>query len=97
MRTNPSKGVEIIKGLCGHTSGYAVPQFVIDAPNGGGNSMSPEFSEINEDGSISLINYHKKNSHILICPRLSIHIMLNQFVLALLRIMFLVALGLRQN
>ena len=61
LRTNPSKGVEIIKGLRGHTSGYAVPQFVIDAPNGGGKiPMSPEFSEINEDGSISLINYSQE-------------------------------------
>ena len=34
LRTNVSKGIEIIKGLRGHTSGYAVPQFVIDSPNG---------------------------------------------------------------
>jgi hypothetical protein len=29
-------GLEIIEGLRGHTTGYAVPQFVIDAPGGGG-------------------------------------------------------------
>ncbi len=36
LRTPVSKGIEIIEGLRGHTSGYAVPQFVIDAPGGGG-------------------------------------------------------------
>jgi len=30
-----AKGIEIIEGLRGHTTGYAVPQFVIDAPGGG--------------------------------------------------------------
>ena len=30
------KGLEIIQGLRGHTSGYAVPQYVIDLPGGGG-------------------------------------------------------------
>lgn len=36
LRTPVSKGLEIIEGLRGHTTGYAVPQFVIDAPGGGG-------------------------------------------------------------
>jgi lysine 2,3-aminomutase len=36
FRTPVSKGIEIIEGLRGHTTGYAVPQFVIDAPGGGG-------------------------------------------------------------
>jgi lysine 2,3-aminomutase len=36
FRTNIEKGIEIIENLRGHTSGYAVPQFVIDAPGGGG-------------------------------------------------------------
>lgn len=31
-----AKGIEIIEGLRGHTTGYAIPQFVIDAPGGGG-------------------------------------------------------------
>jgi lysine 2,3-aminomutase len=30
------KGLEIIRGLRGHTTGYAVPHYVIDAPGGGG-------------------------------------------------------------
>lgn len=36
FRTTVSKGIEIIEGLRGHTSGYAVPTFVVDAPGGGG-------------------------------------------------------------
>ncbi len=36
FRTPVSKGLEIIDGLRGHTTGYAVPTFVIDAPGGGG-------------------------------------------------------------
>jgi len=36
FRTPVSKGIEIIEGLRGHTSGYAVPTYVIDAPGGGG-------------------------------------------------------------
>jgi lysine 2,3-aminomutase len=36
LRSSVAKGVEIIESLRGHTTGYAVPQFVIDAPGGGG-------------------------------------------------------------
>lgn len=38
------KGLEIIEGLRGHTTGFAVPQFVIDAPGGGGKiPLSPNY------------------------------------------------------
>ena len=36
FRTPVSKGIEIMENLRGHTSGYCVPTFVIDAPGGGG-------------------------------------------------------------
>ena len=36
FRTPVSKGIEIIEGLRGHTSGFCIPTFVIDAPGGGG-------------------------------------------------------------
>lgn len=36
FRTSVAKGIEIIEGLQGHTTGFAVPTFVIDAPGGGG-------------------------------------------------------------
>jgi len=43
FRTPVEKGLEIISGLRGHTSGYAVPNFVIDAPGGGGKiALIPE-------------------------------------------------------
>jgi lysine 2,3-aminomutase len=39
-----AKGIEIIEGLRGHTTGYAIPQFVIDAPGGGGKvPVNPEY------------------------------------------------------
>jgi lysine 2,3-aminomutase len=36
LRTTVGKGIELIAGLRGHTSGYAVPTYVVDAPGGGG-------------------------------------------------------------
>lgn len=36
FRTPVAKGVEIMENLIGHTSGFAVPRYVIDAPGGGG-------------------------------------------------------------
>lgn len=36
FRTPVAKGIEIIEGLRGHTSGFCVPTFVVDGPNGGG-------------------------------------------------------------
>jgi lysine 2,3-aminomutase len=36
FRTTVSRGIEIIENLRGHTSGIAVPTFVVDAPGGGG-------------------------------------------------------------
>src|SRR5699024_6671025 len=36
FRAPVSKGLEIMEDLSGHTSGYAVPTFVVDAPGGGG-------------------------------------------------------------
>ena len=36
FRTPVGKGIEIMESLIGHTSGFAVPHYVIDAPGGGG-------------------------------------------------------------
>jgi lysine 2,3-aminomutase len=36
FRTPVGKGIEIIENLIGHTSGFAIPTYVIDAPGGGG-------------------------------------------------------------
>ena len=44
LRAPIRKGIEIIEGLRGHTTGYAIPQFVIDAPGGGGKvPVNPEY------------------------------------------------------
>lgn len=58
FRTPVSKGLEIIRGLRGHTSGYAVPHYVIDAPGGGGKiPLLPE-SVMGRDGDDLLLrNY----------------------------------------
>lgn len=61
FRTPVEKGVEIIKGLRGHTSGYAVPAFVIDAPGGGGKvPLNPEYVLGREGGDVVLTNYEGK-------------------------------------
>ncbi len=61
FRTPISKGLEIIRGLRGHTSGYAVPQFVVDAPGGGGKiPLLPEYYQGHEDGYAKLMNYEGK-------------------------------------
>ncbi len=44
LRASVRKGLEIMEGLRGHTTGYAVPQYVIDAPGGGGKvPITPEY------------------------------------------------------
>jgi lysine 2,3-aminomutase len=44
LRTSVRKGLEIMESLRGHTSGYALPQYVIDAPGGGGKvPINPEY------------------------------------------------------
>jgi lysine 2,3-aminomutase len=44
LRTSVRKGIEIMQALRGHTTGYAVPQYVIDAPGGGGKvPVNPEY------------------------------------------------------
>src|SRR5207244_10656557 len=43
LRASVRKGLEIMESLRGHTTGYAIPQYVIDAPGGGGKvPISPE-------------------------------------------------------
>jgi lysine 2,3-aminomutase len=44
FRTPVGKGVEIMESLIGHTSGFAIPSYVIDAPGGGGKiRVSPNY------------------------------------------------------
>lgn len=58
FRTTVKKGLEIIKGLRGFTSGYAVPTFVVDAPGGGGKiPLLPDYVVEHTDEKIVLRNY----------------------------------------
>lgn len=61
LRTSVSKGLEIIEGLRGHTSGYAIPQYVIDGPGGGGKiPVNPNYVVQHTDNQVVLRNYEGK-------------------------------------
>lgn len=61
LRTAVSEGVEIIEGLRGHTTGYAVPQFVIDGPGGGGKiPINPNYIVETATGRVTLRNFEGK-------------------------------------
>ena len=61
FRTPVAKGLEIIENLRGHTSGYAVPQFVIDAPGGGGKiPLLPAYFKGRKNGQVVLRNYENQ-------------------------------------
>jgi lysine 2,3-aminomutase len=58
FRTPVSKGIEIIESLRGHTSGYAVPTFVVDAPGGGGKiPVMPTYIISQAPGKVVLRNF----------------------------------------
>jgi lysine 2,3-aminomutase len=58
LRTSVERGIELIEGLRGHTTGLAVPTFVVDAPGGGGKiPVGPEYVVERRDGAIVLRNY----------------------------------------
>ena len=58
FRTPVAKGLEIIRGLRGFTTGYAVPTYVIDAPGGGGKiPLLPEYVAGRENGDLLLQNF----------------------------------------
>jgi len=58
LRSPVGKGLEIIEGLRGHTTGYAIPQFVIDAPGGGGKvPINPEYIIFQDEERVVFRNY----------------------------------------
>lgn len=58
FRTKVSKGIEIIESLRGHTTGMAVPTFVVDAPGGGGKiPVMPQYLITQSDKKVILRNY----------------------------------------
>jgi len=61
LRTSVAKGLEIMEQLRGHTTGYAVPTYVIDAPGGGGKvPIAPEYVLCRNAGRVLIRNYEGK-------------------------------------
>ena len=61
LRTSVDTGLEIIEQLRGHTTGYAVPQFVVDGPGGGGKiPLNPQYILNKDEQTVSLRNYEGK-------------------------------------
>jgi len=58
FKVDVRKGIEIVRSLRGHTTGYAIPQYVIDAPGGGGKvPINPDYVEEVTDDEIVFRNY----------------------------------------
>jgi len=58
FRTSVATGIQIIEKLRGHTTGYAIPTYVIDAPGGGGKiPVEPDYVISKEKGKLVLRNY----------------------------------------
>jgi lysine 2,3-aminomutase len=61
LRTAVNKGLEIIEGLRGFTTGYGIPQFVVDAPGGGGKvPLNPEYVIYKDAERIVFRNFQGK-------------------------------------
>ena len=61
FRTTVATGINIIEKLRGHTTGYAVPTYVIDGPGGGGKiPINPNYVVAQEKGKYILRNYAGK-------------------------------------
>jgi len=61
LRSTVRKGLEIMEQLRGHTTGYAVPQYVIDAPGGGGKvPVNPEYVLSRNGDGVVVRNYEGK-------------------------------------
>ena len=55
------KGLQIMESLRGHTTGYAVPEYVIDAPGGGGKvPVTPEYVLSRNADRVVIRNYEGK-------------------------------------
>ena len=64
FRTPLEKGIEIIRGMRGFTTGYAIPTFVVDAPGGGGKiPLMPDYMSGRDDDGFVLKNYENRLYH----------------------------------
>ena len=69
FRTSVEQGVSLINGLRGHTTGYAVPTYVIDAPGGGGKiPLQPDYVVGHDNGDIILRNFQGQHYRYTDCP-----------------------------
>jgi lysine 2,3-aminomutase len=58
LRASVRQGLEIMESLRGHTTGYAVPQYVIDAPGGGGKvPINPDYIVSRNGGRVLIRNF----------------------------------------
>lgn len=58
FRTTTRRGLEIMESLVGHTSGFAIPTYVVDAPDGGGKiPLMPDYVVARSAGALTLRNY----------------------------------------
>ena len=58
FRTTVSEGLEIMESLRGHTSGFSVPTYVVDAPGGGGKiPLNPSYILTMGEGTVVVRNY----------------------------------------
>ena len=61
LRTSVRKGLDIMKALRGHTTGYAIPQYVIDAPGGGGKvPVNPDYILQRNSSRVIIRNFEGK-------------------------------------
>jgi lysine 2,3-aminomutase len=61
LRASVRKGLQVMEALRGHTTGYAVPTYVIDAPGGGGKiPVNPEYVLCHNDDRVVVRNYEGK-------------------------------------
>jgi lysine 2,3-aminomutase len=61
FRTSLERGLDIVRGLRGFTSGYAIPHYVVDIPGGGGKiPLSPDYVYERKDKELVLQNYEGK-------------------------------------
>jgi lysine 2,3-aminomutase len=61
LRTGVRRGLEIMEKLRGHTTGYAVPQYVIDAPGGGGKvPINPGYVLSHNNDRVVIRNFEGK-------------------------------------
>jgi lysine 2,3-aminomutase len=73
LRAEVSKGIEIIRALRGHSTGYAVPQFVIDAPGGGGKiPINPEYVQSITDEEVVMRNFEGKEYRYPLVPGMEV-------------------------